>query len=123
MFVNLWSGGRPDRGRARDAEVVLEEAKVLGVDHAVPREVRAAVVPWLSHALAEGVLEDAEVARVHHVVVVAVARPHRAHLLVNRARGEDHRAGGGKEAGRGVRIGRAIRPFAAPVVSAGGQTA
>src|SRR2546421_8154864 len=75
-FLALRPGGRPDSRRARDAEVVLEQGEVEGVDHGVPREVSAAVVPRLADALAEGAFEDAKVESVHVVAVVAVARPH-----------------------------------------------
>jgi hypothetical protein len=65
MFIALWPQSRADGGRTREAKVALEQREVEGVDHGVPCEVRPAVVPRLSLALAEGALEDAEVESVY----------------------------------------------------------
>ena len=55
---------------------------LVGVDHIVPVEVGTSIVPRVSKRPAKGVLQDVEVARVHHVVIVGIARPHQPQLHV-----------------------------------------
>src|SRR5262249_9037704 len=93
------------------AEVGLLQVEVEGVHDVVLVEVAPGVVAGLPDRPAEGVLQDREVARVHDVAAVAVARPHDAHLDVGLA----------SRYGQHARVGEVDRPLDGPVVRAVGQ--
>src|SRR5438105_10888214 len=110
-----------ERAAACGTEVALQQVEVLDAGYAVVVEVGPPVVSGVAAALALGVLVDVEVGDVDDVVVIGVAREHKAHLRVGLGRSrEGYRAAVGKEPGGGVGQGGA-GAFDPPVIGAIGQ--
>src|SRR5207249_2222108 len=105
---------RANRRSPAQAEVHLEEREVGDVDHPVAVEVRAGVVPKFALGLAERVLEDDEIRGADQVAVVAVTRPHQAHL---------HLRGWSARKGNAAPVSQGLRAFHPPVVEAVGEAA
>src|SRR5437588_204427 len=102
-----------DGRRTTLAEVDFQRAEVQSVDYLVACEVGTVVISWIAYSFAKAILQDVEVERGYHIIIIGVPDPHRAHIQGgNRHTCKRHSAS----------VSQVLGAFSPPVITASRQS-